>query len=153
MGTRQLLAARRVRRARPPDCSRQRPRVRGRTVGASYRARSDPSTSRPCRWAGGGWDSMRLTPRRDREAPRRGRQGGRSTPMVTSRLRLVARFGLLLLLVLTACGQIPGLSRGGEVPRNRTLIITPWGPRPDITNPQNYHIYQSGVGHQREIGD
>ncbi|HEY3080256.1 MAG TPA: ABC transporter substrate-binding protein [Chloroflexota bacterium] len=73
--------------------------------------------------------------------------------MASSRLRLVARLGLLLVLVLTACGQIPGLSRSGDVPRNRTLIITPWGPRPDITNPQNYHIYQTGVGHQREIGD
>src|SRR5213592_2042595 len=72
---------------------------------------------------------------------------------MSSRMRASIRVMLLLVLVLTACGQIPGLSRGGDVPRNRTLIITPWGPRPEITNPQNYHIYQTGVGHQREITD
>jgi peptide/nickel transport system substrate-binding protein len=40
-----------------------------------------------------------------------------------------------------------------DVPRNRTLIITPWGNTTEITNAENYNIYQPGVGHQREVGD
>ena len=37
-------------------------------------------------------------------------------------------------LVLTACGG------GSEPPRERTLVITPWGAVPEIRNPENYNI-------------
>jgi peptide/nickel transport system substrate-binding protein len=51
-------------------------------------------------------------------------------------------------LVLTACGG------GSEPPRERTLVITPWGAVPEIRNPENYNIYLTGTyNHQRESGD
>ena len=41
-----------------------------------------------------------------------------------------------------------------EVPRERTLIVTPWGNGTGpLTNPENWHIYQAGNGNQRTIGD
>ena len=38
------------------------------------------------------------------------------------------------------------------MPRNRTLVITPWGLSNEIPNSDSYNIYQVGVGHQRESG-
>ncbi|MEZ4866555.1 MAG: ABC transporter substrate-binding protein [Caldilineaceae bacterium] len=76
---------------------------------------------------------------------------------------------VFILLLLSACqpqeaatggeGGAAGSSSGGsgaiaEVPRDRTLIITPWSDRTGpLTNPENWNIYQSGNGNQREIGD
>jgi peptide/nickel transport system substrate-binding protein len=55
---------------------------------------------------------------------------------------------LVLAVVLSACGG------GGDVPRNRTLIVSPWGNHVEIRNPENYNIYLStGYNHQRESGD
>lgn len=61
---------------------------------------------------------------------------------------------LVVLGLLTgSCSYIPGLG-GGDVPRERTLVITPWGAIPEIRNPENYNIYLSGAyNHQRESGD
>ena len=61
-------------------------------------------------------------------------------------------FIVLASLVLSSCS---GISRsGGDVPRKDTLIITPWGPQPEIKNPNNFNVYPaSGYNHQREIGD
>ena len=60
---------------------------------------------------------------------------------------------ILGVLLLTSCQYIPGLS-GGDVPRERTLVVTPWGSVPEIRNPENYNIYLSGsYNHQRESGD
>jgi peptide/nickel transport system substrate-binding protein len=57
-------------------------------------------------------------------------------------------------LLLNSCSYIPGLGGGSDVPRERTLILTPWGSVPEIKNPENYNIYQSGAyNHQRESGD
>lgn len=40
-----------------------------------------------------------------------------------------------------------------DVPRNRTLIISPWGNQTEIANAQNFNIYVSSTyNHQREIG-
>jgi peptide/nickel transport system substrate-binding protein len=61
---------------------------------------------------------------------------------------------ILGVLLLTSCQYIPGLGGGGDVPRERTLVITPWGSVPEIRNPENYNIYLSGsYNHQRESGD
>src|SRR6266568_1071830 len=55
---------------------------------------------------------------------------------------------VVLGLVLSACGG------GSEPPRERTLVITPWGAVPEIRNPENYNIYLTGTyNHQRESGD
>lgn len=60
---------------------------------------------------------------------------------------------ILGVLLVTSCSYIPGLG-GGDVPRERTLVITPWGVVPEIKNPENYNIYLSGAyNHQRETGD
>lgn len=71
------------------------------------------------------------------------------------RAKLLIRLLVLLTVVLTACSSIPGLGQvGGEPPRNRTLIVTPWGFHPEIKSPENFNIYLStGYNHQREIGD
>lgn len=75
-------------------------------------------------------------------------------------------FGLLLIGVLvfvTACqssqeGDVSSNASGnasssvpGEVSRDRTLIITPWGYGP-LSNPENWHIYQTGNQNQRQMG-
>jgi peptide/nickel transport system substrate-binding protein len=60
---------------------------------------------------------------------------------------------ILGVVLLTSCQYIPGLG-GVEVPRERTLVVTPWGSVPEIRNPENYNIYLSGsYNHQRESGD
>jgi peptide/nickel transport system substrate-binding protein len=52
-------------------------------------------------------------------------------------------------LVSSACAV-----GGGDPPRERTLIVTPWGAVPEIRNPENYNIYLTGTyNHQRESGD
>src|SRR6185503_11435983 len=62
--------------------------------------------------------------------------------------RAVLPFFVALGLVLTAC------SGSGEPPRERTLVVTPWGATPEIKNPENYNIYLAGTyNHQRESGD
>ena len=38
------------------------------------------------------------------------------------------------------------------VPRNRTLVLTPWGLANELPQSDNYNIYLSTVGHQRESG-
>lgn len=70
---------------------------------------------------------------------------------------------VLVLLVLSACQSAPAdstapvassggeASAAGEVPRNRTLIITPWFYGP-LSNVDNWQIYQSGNSNQREAG-
>lgn len=41
-----------------------------------------------------------------------------------------------------------------EVPRNRTLVVTPWGNQTELSNPTNWNIYlNSTYNPQREIGD
>jgi len=41
-----------------------------------------------------------------------------------------------------------------DIPRNRTLIITPWGNQTELSNPTNWNIYiNSTYNPQREIGD
>ena len=40
------------------------------------------------------------------------------------------------------------------MPRERTLVVTPWGDRARDPEPENYNIYLSGsYNHQRESGD
>jgi peptide/nickel transport system substrate-binding protein len=47
-----------------------------------------------------------------------------------------------------ATGQV------ADVPRNRTLVVTPWGKGAEIVNPTNLNIYlTSSWNHQREITD
>jgi len=47
-----------------------------------------------------------------------------------------------------AAGQVK------DVPRNRTLVVTPWGKGAEIVNPNNINIYlTSSWSHQREITD
>ena len=61
-------------------------------------------------------------------------------------------FAVLAAVVLSSCSGIS--RRESDVPRNETLIITPWGPQAEIKNPNNFNIYPaSGYNHQREIGD
>ncbi|MEZ4864809.1 MAG: ABC transporter substrate-binding protein [Caldilineaceae bacterium] len=52
-----------------------------------------------------------------------------------------------VILFVTACQP----QQQGDVPRNRTLIITPWGYGP-LTNPEDWHIYQTGNQNQRQMG-
>jgi len=60
---------------------------------------------------------------------------------------------ILGVVLLTSCQYIPGAG-GGDIPRERTLVITPWGVVPEIRNPENYNIYLTGAyNHQRESGD
>ena len=48
----------------------------------------------------------------------------------------------------------PAAAAVKDVPRNRTLVITPWGQGAEITLPNNYNIYSStNWNHQRESGD
>ena len=59
---------------------------------------------------------------------------------------------LLVLLLLTLAG-CAAPAADGDVPRNRTLVITPWSDRTGpLTNPENWHIYQSGNQNQRQMG-
>jgi len=51
-----------------------------------------------------------------------------------------------VMLFITACQP-----QQGDVPRDRTLIITPWGYGP-LSNPENWHIYQTGNQNQRQMG-
>jgi peptide/nickel transport system substrate-binding protein len=68
--------------------------------------------------------------------------------MPMARGRRAPQLLLALAVILSACGG------GGEVPRNRTLIVSPWGNHVEIRNPENYNIYLStGYNHQREAGD
>lgn len=69
--------------------------------------------------------------------------------------RLAVRGLLVLSVLLVACSSIPGIGGGGgEPPRERTLVITPWGAIPEIRNPENWNIYlNTGYNHQREAGD
>src|SRR5215216_898904 len=70
--------------------------------------------------------------------------------MTKSPMRFLLILGVLL---LTSCQYIPAMG-GGDIPRERTLVITPWGVVPEIRNPENYNIYLSGTyNHQRESGD
>ena len=60
--------------------------------------------------------------------------------------------------VSTGCGGDSGpagVTRSlAEVPRSRTLVITPWGLDNHLPNAaESYNIYQTGVGHQRESGN
>ena len=63
-----------------------------------------------------------------------------------------------LLAAAAGCGVDTGPASVGaglaEVPRNRTLLITPWGLDNHLPNAaESYNIYQTGVGHQRESGN
>ena len=81
---------------------------------------------------------------------------GRTLADVGDRMWRVARQCVLAFgLFLTACsGGLPGVGGGGEPPRERTLIITPWGAVPQIGHPEIYNIYQTSTyNHQREAGD
>ena len=76
-------------------------------------------------------------------------------------------FLILALLLLTACqaqgdaadGTDAAASSGGsggavaDVPRDETLVITPWSDRTGpLTNPEDWNIYQSGNQNQRQVG-
>ena len=67
----------------------------------------------------------------------------------------LVRRGLLALSVLLVACSLPGIGGGGgEPPRERTLVITPWGSIPEIRSPENWNIYlNTGYNHQREAGD
>lgn len=66
------------------------------------------------------------------------------------RLGRSVRLLFTLTLLLSACA-VPGST---EIPRNRTLIVSPWGNHVELRNPENYNIYLStGYNHQRESGD
>ncbi len=68
--------------------------------------------------------------------------------------RAAVRCLLALGLLLTACSNLQSFISGGEPPRERTLVVTPWGATPEIKNPENYNIYLAGAyNHQRESGD
>jgi peptide/nickel transport system substrate-binding protein len=68
--------------------------------------------------------------------------------------RAAVRSLLALMMLLTACSSLQSFTTGGEPPRERTLVITPWGATPEIKNPENYNIYLPGTyNHQRESGD
>jgi peptide/nickel transport system substrate-binding protein len=71
------------------------------------------------------------------------------------RRRTAIRCLLTLGLLLTACSNLQSFMSGGEPPRERTLVITPWGASPEIKAPESYNIYQitPGWNHQRESGD
>lgn len=59
----------------------------------------------------------------------------------------------LIIMVLSAC-QPQAVSQPQDVTRNRTLVITPWSDRTGpLKNPDNWNIYQTGNGNQREIGN
>ncbi|HEX9597726.1 MAG TPA: ABC transporter substrate-binding protein, partial [Anaerolineales bacterium] len=85
-------------------------------------------------------------------------------PTHGSRIRAPIWFmlGVFVAMLLAACQpagqqqqqpQQQQQSSGGEPARNRTLIITPWSDRTGpLTNPENWNIYQSGNGNQREMG-
>ena len=57
----------------------------------------------------------------------------------------------------TAASASPAAESSGQVatvPRNQTLVVTPWGFESEIGNPTNYNIYLIGnYNHQREAGD
>jgi peptide/nickel transport system substrate-binding protein len=68
----------------------------------------------------------------------------------------------LIWLMLSACAPAAPASQEqaqpadaaaqtGDVPRNRTLIVTPWY-YGALTNVDNWHIYQTGNSNQRESG-
>jgi peptide/nickel transport system substrate-binding protein len=54
----------------------------------------------------------------------------------------------------TAAAQAAAPEQVKDVPRNRTLVVTPWGKGAEIVNPNNLNIYlTSSWSHQREITD
>src|SRR5262249_55930482 len=75
-----------------------------------------------------------------------------------NRARLRVPIGLLLMAVLlavTSCQpqQAGSTAQGTSVPRNRTLVMTPWsdttGP---LKNPENWNIYLTGNSNLRVVG-
>ncbi len=73
-------------------------------------------------------------------------------PCGLSRPRILIGLTLLLLFVLALAGCASPTAEG-DVPRNRTLVITPWSDRTGpLTNPENWHIYQTGNNNQRQMG-
>src|SRR5262249_27865071 len=54
----------------------------------------------------------------------------------------------------TATTQPAATGQIKDVPRNRTVVVTPWGKGAEIVNPNNINIYiTSSWSHQREITD
>jgi peptide/nickel transport system substrate-binding protein len=54
----------------------------------------------------------------------------------------------------TVAAQAAAAGQVKDVPRNRTLVVTPWGKGAEIVNPNNINIYlTSSWSHQREITD
>jgi peptide/nickel transport system substrate-binding protein len=54
----------------------------------------------------------------------------------------------------TVAAQAAAAGPVKDVPRNRTLVVTPWGKGVEIVNPNNINIYlTSSWSHQREITD
>jgi len=59
----------------------------------------------------------------------------------------------------SSAGATPGSAPASSgtvasVPRNQTVVVTPWGFESEIGNPTNYNIYLIGnYNHQREAGD
>jgi ABC-type transport system substrate-binding protein len=49
----------------------------------------------------------------------------------------------------------PARVMGGDVPRNKTLVVMPWSDTlgPQLPMPDTYNPYQNGVNHQRHAGE
>jgi peptide/nickel transport system substrate-binding protein len=64
------------------------------------------------------------------------------------------RVGVGVLLLATVATQPAVAGQVNDVPRNRTLVVTPWGKGAEIVNPTNFNIYlTSSWNHQRESTD
>ena len=69
--------------------------------------------------------------------------------------RVAVRCLFALALLLTACSNLQGFISGGEPPRERTLVVTPWGAVPEIYWRSNRPVAGRFVQHEFvvQLGD
>ena len=72
-------------------------------------------------------------------------------PLIPSKRRLKASLGVLIALPLLSTVALA--QDVADVPRNETLVLTPWGSSPaQFTNLENWNPYLTSISHQRDVG-
>ena len=72
-------------------------------------------------------------------------------PLLPLNRRLKASLGALIALPLLSAVALE--LDVADVPRNETLVLTPWGDQPaQLTNLENWNPYLTSINHQRDVG-